>query len=366
MAEYKYNIQFDPAAKQGSRVKGIASRPDQEEAKPSFQNSYYEMLSAFFDSPEEAAQAIKPNKAELSDEDMDKLYGSYEAMAEESANLVSQARDALGITQSLTEGGGEAFRTKSPEGTSPRPVARPDVPADSMSDSKDVQEAAPVTAAPGLMSKPTQDATQDLLDRIAEGEGATPEKLATQEKHGIGTTPYDMVYNYGNTVAPTKPVTEMTLKELEAFQRKLINATKGKVKGTSQGTSAVGKYQVVKTSLFGKGGTAENPKKNSWADKLNLTADTVYTPEVQEAIGMLALKEAGYNSYINGERSQNSFQNRIANTWASVARADGTDTYGQGIHTFKRDLQPMFASLAPTINENPAPETSLRPRARPK
>ena len=139
----------------------------------------------------------------------------------------------------------------------------------------------------------------------------------------------------------------MTLRELEAFQRKLINATKGKVKGTKKGTSAVGKYQVIKTSLFGKGGTSENPSKNSWANKLGLTADTVYTPEIQEAIGMLALKEAGYNSYINGKRTQNSFQNKIANIWASVARADGSDTYGQGIHTSKRDLQPMLDALAP-------------------
>ena len=207
--------------------------------------------------------------------------------------------------------------------------------------------------------------TQDLLDRIALGEGADPKKLKAQNKYGIGATEYDMVYGYGSALAPDKPVTEMTMKELEAYQRKLIAATKGKVKGTDKGTSAVGKYQVIKTSLFGENGTAEKPQKNTWADKLGLTADTIYTPAIQEKIGLLALKEAGYNSYINGKRSQNSFQNKIANIWASVAKADGTDKYGQGIHTVKKDLEPMFKALAPIKTEDTAVATSLRPKARP-
>jgi len=234
----------------------------------------------------------------------------------------------------------------------------------------------------GLMSPPAKDddmglpdddnymgvlddgATQDLLDRIAIGEGADPRKLKAQDKYGIGSTEYDMVYGYGSALAPDKPVTEMTMKELETYQIKLINATKGKVKGTKKGTSAVGKYQVIKTSLFGANGTAEKPQKNSWADKLGLTAGTIYTPAIQEKIGLLALKEAGYNSYINGKRSQDSFQNKIATIWASVAKADGTDKYGQGIHTVKKDLEPMFKALAPIKTEDTAVATSLRPKAR--
>jgi muramidase (phage lysozyme) len=362
-----------------SEQTGIASKPVTDDRTSGVMKFFADWWTESEEKVAKAREEIAPDMEEL---------------ARRSSEEAALYRMEQATTQALTEGDDEAFRTETAEGISPRPVTRPSVSADSMSDSKDEQEAAPVTVAPdavdvavaealeapattqgnGLMSRtstPTvtpseKDATQELLDRIAEGEGAEPEKLQAQAKHGIGTTPYDMVYNYGNTVAPSKPVTEMTLKELEAFQRKLINATKGKVKGTSQGTSAVGKYQVVKTSLFGKGGTAENPKKNSWADKLGLKADTVYTPEVQEAIGMLALKEAGYNAYINGKRSQDAFQNRIANIWASVAKADGTDTYGQGIHTFKKDLQPMLSALAPQRNKQTVPKESLRPKTRPE
>lgn len=225
------------------------------------------------------------------------------------------------------------------------------------------------TGGTGLMSRKVEasdDPTQKLLDRIAYGEGADPKKLKAQAKHGIGTTEYDMVYAYGNVLAPDKPVTSMTMTELESYQNKLISATKGKIPGTKYGTSAVGKYQVIKTSLFGKGGTAKNPRKNSWADKLGLKEDTVYTPEIQEKIGFLALKEAGYDSYINGDRSQNSFQDRIANIWASVAKADGSDRYGQGVHTFKEDMLPMFKALAPATNDKPAPKESVRPKLRPE
>lgn len=445
MADIKYKLDWVPDTKKLSERaiedtprKGIASRPETGTPKQEdYYTKMYRLMSSYFDSDEEASKVLSSKKP-----DSDAIKGmtmqEYAEAVKQSAYEVSQAREMAGITQSLTEGGGEIGRKPLPEGTTLRPVGRPpmttmrdvtgtdegkldneqplrdlstavssklikavelETPVEEETDEdvntlveqltntritagKDVEESAPVTAEAktisttqkgGLMERPVSvemssgvDTTQQLLDRIALGEGAAPEKLKAQAKHGIGTTPYDMVYNYGNTVAPSKPVTEMTLKELEAFQRKLINATKGKVKGTSSGTSAVGKYQVVKTSLFGKGGTAENPKKNSWAGKLGLKADTVYTPEVQESIGMLALKEAGYNAYINGQRSQDAFQNRIANIWASVAKADGTDIYGQGIHTFKEDLQPMLSALAPQRNKQTAPKESLRPKTRPE
>ena len=200
---------------------------------------------------------------------------------------------------------------------------------------------------------------QNLLDRIAFGEGAEPKKLKRQDKHGIGTTPYHMVYDYGNTVAPPKPITEMTLSELEVYQIDLINATKGTLPGTKEGTSAVGKYQVLRRSLFGAGGSAANPKAKSWAGKLGLTADTVYTPAVQEAIGRLALKETGYDNWKKGEKSESAMLQRVADIWASV---EGS-TAGQGIHTTKKDLEPFLSLVRPISPQ--APKRSLRPQARP-
>ena len=200
---------------------------------------------------------------------------------------------------------------------------------------------------------------QNLLDRIAFGEGADPEKLKVQAKHNIGTTAYHMVYDYGNTVAPPKAITEMTLSELEVYQKDLINATKGTLPGTTEGTSAVGKYQVLRRSLFGAGGSAASPKAKSWAGKLGLTEDTVYTPAVQEAIGRLALKETGYDNWKKGKKSETAMLQRVADLWASV---EGS-TAGQGTHTTKKDLEPFLSLVRPISPQ--AVSRSLRPQARP-
>lgn len=184
---------------------------------------------------------------------------------------------------------------------------------------------------------------QKVLNKIAVGEGAVADKLQRQAKHGIGTTEYDMVYNYGDTLAPDKPITQMTIQEVFDYQKKLINATKGKVPGTTKGTSAVGKYQFVKTSLFGPNGTPEKPQKNYWADKLKLTPDMKFTPALQEKIARLALKETGYDNYVKGKKSQDATINRIADIWASV---EG-NTYGQGTGTTKAELAAILDTVQP-------------------
>ena len=184
---------------------------------------------------------------------------------------------------------------------------------------------------------------QKILDKISVGEGATPEGLQRQESLGIGTTPYDMVLAYGSLAAPDKPITQMTLQEVFDFQKELIKASKGKLKGTKLGSSAVGKYQVIKSQLFGPKGTPAKPQKNYWADKLKLTPDMIYTPALQEKIGRLILKEAGYDNYLKGKKSQKNLLKGIASKWASV---EGND-YGQPIKTSQAELAPILDTVQP-------------------
>lgn len=202
------------------------------------------------------------------------------------------------------------------------------------------------STAPEVQPTDGKDPKQQLLDKIAVGEGAVPELLIKQKEYGMSTDQYDMVYQYGKYAVPDKNVSEMTLTELYDYQNKLINATKGKVPGTTLGTSAVGKYQILKKSLFGNG-TPEKPMKDSWADKLELTPDTVFTPELQEKIGMLALKETGYDSFAVGKKTQEDFHNRIADIWASVSKVSGEDKYDQGTRTSYSDLQPIYKLIKP-------------------
>ena len=224
------------------------------------------------------------------------------------------------------------------------------------------------TPTEGLMSPPVTfskevDSTQDLLDRISVGEGATDVLLKQQQ--GFGTTPYDMVLGYGKFGIPSKPISEMTMKELYDYQTKMLRNPKNKLN-----SSAVGKYQAVRTSLFGEGGTAEKPIKGSWVDKLGLKPTDKYNNETQESLGFLILKDAGYSRFIQGNKSVSSFQNRLADLFASVARRDTNKSKyadkGQKAHTFTADLDPLFTPLLPGVNTNTIVDTSLRPRSRPQ
>ena len=210
-----------------------------------------------------------------------------------------------------------------------------------------------------------KDPTQQLLNRIALAEGADPKKLKRQTKYKLSDSPYDMVLGYGKFAVPKKNVSKMTMAELYEYQRKLINATKGKIRGTKLGSSASGKYQVTLTTLFGNG-TPENPQEGYYADRLNLTPDTVFSPELQERIGFLLLKDSGYNSFIKGDKTAESFMDGLAVRFASIQTGAGKDYHGQGAKTTFTDLKPFFDNLAPTVRESGVVESSPRPRARPQ
>jgi hypothetical protein len=218
--------------------------------------------------------------------------------------------------------------------------------------------------APTIMM--TGDAEQDLLDRIAFGEGARPDLLAQQGKLGIGSTPYDMVLGYGTYAKPSKPITDMTMSEVFEYQKELINATKGKL--SSGPSSAVGKYQFISTYLYGPGGSAAKPKDNSWMTQAGLKATDKFTPEVQERLGRIVLSQAGYNSFLNSNRTKaddRKFQNKLAAKWASVAKAGTKEgAYeGQSVHTFDKDLKWLFDSFPKQGGEL---KSSPRPKPRPE
>tara|TARA_R100001129_G_scaffold23289_2_gene14820 strand:+ start:2398 stop:3195 length:798 start_codon:yes stop_codon:yes gene_type:complete len=221
-------------------------------------------------------------------------------------------------------------------------------------------------ASKGLMS-PTidsiieEDYTQKLLDRIAYGEGARQDLLTKQE--GFGTTEYDLVLGYGDFGKPNKPISDMTMDELYKYQTAML-----KNPNNNLNSSAVGKYQIIRTTLFGKGGSAEKPKPGSLAYKLKLKSTDKYDAKMQEKLGMELLNRAGYQDFVNDKKSATSFQNRLADIFASVARRDTNKSkYGQRTATFTEDLKPLFAlQKSQPYRPNQELTVSIRPRARPE
>ena len=120
----------------------------------------------------------------------------------------------------------------------------------------------------------------------------------------------------------------MTLGEVKAYQRKQINATKGKIPGTKWGSGAVGKYQIVGSTL------------KSLQKRLKLPDSAVYDVELQDKMGYELLKDAGYEKYQAGEISKHKFQKNLAKIWASIADPDtGKSAHNQPTGTTLEELE---------------------------
>lgn len=110
---------------------------------------------------------------------------------------------------------------------------------------------------------------------------------------GIGA--YRTIYRHKQgTLA--KPVTDFTLDELLAAQLKW---------GKNWGSSAAGKYQIIRATL--KGLVAE----------LGLPGSTKFTPEVQDQMGFALLKRRGWDKFAAGQLSLKGYGNELAKEWAS-------------------------------------------------
>ena len=137
-----------------------------------------------------------------------------------------------------------------------------------------------------LDSSVTEGAIAPLLNLISKGEGAG----------------YDTVYG-GSVVKPQKPITSMSITEVEDWQDRSVAA--GSV------SSACGRYQVIRGTLrtiVSSGGIAQT--------------DT-YSPATQDKIAIYLLKVRGLNRFLTGAISKEVFANNIAKEWASFPVVTG-------------------------------------------
>jgi hypothetical protein len=141
-----------------------------------------------------------------------------------------------------------------------------------------------------------------LLDEIAEGEG-TSDKTANEKLLDSG---YDVPFAYGVYHFPERPLTKHTLDEIRVFQTDQIKATKGKITGTKYGTSAVGRYQIMRRTLDGL-------RKLMHAPEFQL-----FDKEFQDKCAVELLKDCGLDNWLNGSLSNRGFHTKLANIWRSI------------------------------------------------
>lgn len=190
-----------------------------------------------------------------------------------------------------------------------------------------------------------------FLEFIAEGEG-------TYESSNRGTKNDNIIGSTSSTIRDGKKLSEMTIGEIKEKQ---------KIKSTSNTDRlfAVGKYQLIPSTL--KEATKE----------LNISDDTVFTPEIQEQLGeyLIFEKRPALGAYIKGE-SNDSEEALIeaAKEFASMPMPSGPkkgkSRYGSG-NKAQHTVEEALAALEKARTEymsavgRTAPLSSLRPKVRP-
>jgi hypothetical protein len=171
----------------------------------------------------------------------------------------------------------------------------------------------------------------DLRNLVAEAEGTTDERAA-QKNFASG---YDLPFGYGRYLQPSKPISQMTFQELGDFQRRQVNATKGTFNNTNEGTSAVGRYQFI-------GSTLENLK-----NRLGYKDTDVFSPEVQDRLFDALMEEQGLQELSAGLITPEKFQEKLSSQFAGIPKpGTETGTYkGQGTGVTSDRVSAVLSSM---------------------
>ena len=113
---------------------------------------------------------------------------------------------------------------------------------------------------------------------------------------------YDTVYN-GSRLAPPRPITSMTIREVLDWQRASVRA------GST--SSAAGGYQIIRKTLQGL------------VKSQKLTGNELFDAAMQDRLAIALMREKGLDDFLAGKLSAETFGNRLASVWAGLPRVSG-------------------------------------------
>jgi len=163
---------------------------------------------------------------------------------------------------------------------------------------------------------------EKLRADIIKAEGTTLEHPKAKKK-GYKSS-YDVTLGHGiYDPASDKPVSEMTLAELKKHQEGILANKDNKLNST-----AAGAYQFTKSTLFG----AKNKKTGKFmpglVQKLKLSMDEKFSPELQDRLVEERLKQAKFFKKLESGKPK-AAQDALATIWASLPDSKGEYKYGQ-------------------------------------
>ena len=303
-----------------------------------------ELAKYLFDLSPDAGKAVAEYKTESTTA---AVAGTPKAIANEA---IDKAKSSSAAAVSPTKaGGGYGGKVATVAADQETPSS-----GSSVSGGASTSEAINQGSKGGLNASEGQSTIRNLLDQISKGEGTSDENA---KRKGFASG-YDVPLGFGKFGMPEKPITQMTLGELKAYQQQVRKAS-GKMN-----SSAMGKYQIVGTTL------------SELQEQLKLPDSAKFTPELQDKMAMMLLKRRGLDKFTSGKMTGNQFQASLYKEWASIAHPD-TGKALQHTGTSDSDIKSALAGLkggeasssvvntsfTPTSNKNVTNNTPVESRA---
>lgn len=243
------------------------------------------------------AETLRARATDLSDAERGALHEIERGIASDEAGPAPTAADRRGSLDSAREdleegrinGGNIATDPARVEALVRAPEAGPPAPAEDLR-----------TAA--RKPKVSVEASLGALIRDAEARGS-----------------YDTISDY-SVVTPDKPITEMTLDEIDAFQT-------ANIEGGAE-SSAIGGPQILRDTL------------RDLRSELGLTGSEKFTPALQDRLMLALMERRGLADFKEGRITVDQFADNLAQEWAALPLADGMSYYrddGLNAATIDRD-----------------------------
>lgn len=181
--------------------------------------------------------------------------------------------------------------------------------------------------------------------RALEGTGAEPREIEASIRDLIRDTEargsYDTFSDY-TVVAPPKPLSQMTLDEVDAWQTENYNA--------GAESTAAGGFQFMRDTL------------RSLRDRLGLTGSEPFDRDMQDMLAVELMKDAGLEDFKAGKISADEFADGLAGIWAAFPDASGRSVYeGDGLNSALIGRDALMETLSGTpyySSGRPAPRMS--------
>lgn len=154
----------------------------------------------------------------------------------------------------------------------------------------------------------------NLLDTIAKG-----------ESNGN----YNAYYGHPDNIAVV--FTSMSVKDVLAWQTTYV------AQGSS--SSAVGKYQIVRSTLRGL------------VQEMNIKQNTLFDETLQDRLAIKLLERRGLEEYVDGRISREQLAHNLSKEWAALPRVIGdnpTESYyqGDGLNKVQISIDEIFSAIA--------------------